>query len=149
MLSLYPIFVIMAILMVSITVLSIVEVYFLIASIYTVFGMWKVNDLKVRSIAIISASLVVTSEMILWLSHVEAGGMIVMLLKSIFLFLVGVAVFLVETRGNVTRFSYAIMMGSAMVPVPYPLITLIAYVLIIVGLFGASRRLLNINLLTE
>ncbi len=144
MLSLYPIFVVMAILMVSILVLSIVEVYFLIASAYTIFGMWRLKDLKLRSLAIISASLVAASELILWLSRAEASGMIIMLLKSIFLFLVGLSIFLAGGKA-VKGYSYAVMLGSAIVPVPYPLITLVAYALIIIGLFGASKRLMRIS----
>ncbi len=144
MLSLYPIFVVMAILMVSILVLSIVEVYFLIASAYTIFGMWRLGDLKFRSLAIVSASIIASSELILWLSRAEASGMVIMLLKSTFLFLVGVTVFL--AGGNeIKAYSYAIMLGSAIVPVPYPLITIIAYALIIIGLFGSSKRLMRMG----
>ncbi len=152
MLSLYPVFVVIATLMVTLPVLIIVEDYFLLSSLYTALTLRKISrSMKVGELSFAAALMflvVASGELAIWMGgSSELSGFVVLLAKAIFCFMLGSSpiVFSVAARmgSGMRNCGLMVAAGSILVTVPSPITAILALPMVMIMLWLASSEALS------
>ncbi|MDK2373331.1 MAG: hypothetical protein QI197_08150 [Candidatus Korarchaeota archaeon] len=145
--SFYPALVVIAVLMPSLPVLAIVEMYFLITFLYLSASTYMVGrSLGSRRLIAYSGLMILVlaiSELAIWIAKPsETTGLSVLLSKAVIYLLTGSSLILMSSLLRISRLKIrglVVVVGSGLVVIPYPVPAIIGLILMFLGCWSSSR----------
>ncbi len=145
--SLYPALVVIAVLMPSLPVLAIVEMYFLTSFLYLSASTYMVGrSLSSKRLIVYSALMILllaVSELAIWIIRPsETTGLSVLLSKAVIYLLTGSSLIIMSSLLRIDGLKIRgllVVMGSGLVVIPYPVPAIIGLILMFLGCWSSSR----------
>ncbi|GEM_PF-2835125 len=145
--SLYPVLVVVAVLMISLPVLAIVEMYFLITFLYLSASTYMTGKSLGSKRLTVYSSLVIlvlaVSEIAIWIVRPsEITGLSVLLSKAVVYLLTGSSLMLLSSLLRIDRLKIqglVVVVGSGLVVIPYPISAITGLVLMFLGCWSSSH----------
>lgn len=144
--SLYPVFVVMAVLMPLLPVLVIIEIYYIATSLYISFALLKIyrelGSVRFVIYAAIIILVVIQSELAIWLFSSSAFKFQILISKAIFYLLLGTSLISLASKWGekLKVLGLILVIGGFLVSFP-SLASLLGLFLLLLGCMGASKYL--------
>ncbi len=146
----YTVFILIAVLLINLSVLVIIEVYYLFSALYTTVFLWilakREENARLRLISMLLAVMLLGGEasLLLSISYLPGLNILALALKAIYLILLSISIIeLASLKGSSKLRTYGLLtiIGSFLIIVPTGVTVIIALILLPLGLFGAGGLL--------
>ena len=146
----YTVFILIAILLINLSVLTIIEIYYVFSALYTTVFLWILakregnTRLKLTSMSLAITLLGGEVSLLLSISYLPGLNVLALALKAIYLILLSISIIeLASLKGSNKLRTYGLLtiIGSFLITVPTGVTVIIALILLPLGLFGAGGQL--------
>jgi len=146
----YTVFILIAILLINLSVLMIIEIYYVFSALYTTVFLWILakregnTRLKLTSMSLAITLLGGEVSLLLSISYLPGLNVLALALKAIYLILLSISIIeLASLKGSNKLRTYGLLtiIGSFLITVPTGVTVIIALILLPLGLFGAGGLL--------